>query len=138
MKLTRVSKKTNGGSRFFTGCSSDENFADPTLCSVEIFLVIFIRSSHGTGEHYNYHSGFQSLISATILGISGDWSQILSGTGKLVQSLYFFPCLDSNALHGKSGKKTPSFKLNKYNIRELFRMFSTLWPLLRFVWPGSR
>ena len=50
-KLTRVSKKTNGGSRFFTGCSSDVNFAEPTLCSVEIFLVISLRSGkHGTGE----------------------------------------------------------------------------------------
>ena len=44
LSLTRISKKTSdGGSRFFTGCSSDQSFSDPTLCSVEIFLVISLR-----------------------------------------------------------------------------------------------
>lgn len=74
-KLTRVSKKTNdGGSRFFTGCSSHETFADPTLCTVEIFLVISLRYS--SSQHNKVCTPGQPL---SVLFLQQFWDYLALG-----------------------------------------------------------
>ena len=40
---TKLEKKRKHNARFFTGCSSKKNFYDPSLCSVEILLVLSLR-----------------------------------------------------------------------------------------------
>ena len=37
---TKLDAKRESTARFFTGCTSDKRFYDPSLCSVEILLVL--------------------------------------------------------------------------------------------------